>query len=286
LFTLATGVLLFVPILLTIHQVAQDGHALAQSLNQFRQNGIPVPEWMPQFPVVGEAVARWWSVNLSDATAAAEWLGRPNPKNDAVMTRAVGSEMLHRTFLFLVAMIALFFLLREGPWLANRVLDTADRLLGDPGERLARKMVDAVRGTVNGTVVVAVVEGAIIGVAYFSAGVPNAMLFTLLTMAFAMLPLGAWAVFTTAALLLVLQGGSTLAAAGVFGFGAVVMLIGDMFVWPTLVGNGARMPFLVALIGIFGGLQAFGLIGLFLGPVILAAFLTVWREWLLPRPSS
>jgi predicted PurR-regulated permease PerM len=60
----------------------------------------------------------------------------------------------------------------------------------------------------------------------------------------------------------------------------VVMLAGDHFVWPTLVGNSARLPFLVALIGIFGGLQVFGLIGLFVGPVIMAALLTVWREWL------
>jgi predicted PurR-regulated permease PerM len=51
-------------------------------------------------------------------------------------------------------------------------------------------------------------------------------------------------------------------------------------VWPTLVGNAARLPFLVALIGIFGGLQVFGLIGLFVGPVIMAALLTIWREWL------
>ena len=56
-----------------------------------------------------------------------------------------------------------------------------------------------------------------------------------------------------------------------------------MFIWAALVGSAARLPFLVALIGIFGGLQAFGLIGLFLGPVILAALLTVWREWLMMR---
>jgi predicted PurR-regulated permease PerM len=105
-------------------------------------------------------------------------------------------------------------------------------------------------------------------------------------MAFAMLPLGAWVVFSFASLLLVLQGGSGLAAAGVFGFGALVMLIGDTFVWPKIVGGAARMPSLAALIGIFGGLQAFGLIGLFLGPVILAALLTVWRDWLMPKPDT
>jgi predicted PurR-regulated permease PerM len=59
------------------------------------------------------------------------------------------------------------------------------------------------------------------------------------------------------------------------------MLVGDHFIWPTLVGGGAHLPFLFALIGIFGGLQTFGLIGLFVGPAIMAALLTVWREWIL-----
>jgi predicted PurR-regulated permease PerM len=113
-------------------------------------------------------------------------------------------------------------------------------------------MVDTVRGTVNGTILIAVVEGALIGVAYFAAGVPHALLFALLTMAFATIPFGAWAVFTSASVLLLLHGGSAVAAASVFAVGAAVMIIGDLFVWAALVGGAARLPFLLALIGIFG----------------------------------
>ena len=57
------------------------------------------------------------------------------------------------------------------------------------------------------------------------------------------------------------------------------MVIGDNFVQPGLIGGAARLPFLWALIGIVGGLETFGLVGLFLGPVIMAALLTIWREW-------
>jgi predicted PurR-regulated permease PerM len=101
-----------------------------------------------------------------------------------------GAQLAHRLFLFFVALVGVFVLLRDGAWIGNRVLESADRLLGDPGERLASKMADTVRGIVNGTVVVAVGEGILIGVAYVLAGVPNPMLFALLTMAFAMVPLG------------------------------------------------------------------------------------------------
>jgi len=129
--------------------------------------------------------------------------------------------------------------------------------------------------------VVAVLEGILIGVAYAIAGVPYWALLGFFTIAFAMLPFGAWIAFTVAAFVLLLSGGSVMAAALVFGWGAIVMLFGDHFIWPTLVGGAARLPFLFALIGIFGGLQTFGLIGLFVGPVIMAALLTVWREWIL-----
>ena len=284
-FTLLVGVVLFLPVGLAAHRASQDIQAVSLSVSHYRQHGIPMPEWLPNTPVIGTAVAQWWKNNLSDSRVITEWIGSPDVKNDAAMTRTLGVEFLYRFFHFMVVLIALFGFLRNGAWIANRILDTADRLLGDPGERLASRMVDTIRGTVNGTILIAVVEGALIGVAYFAAGVPHALLFTLLTMAFAMVPFGAWAVFTSASVLLLLQGGSAGAAASVFVVGAAVMVIGDLFVWAALVGGASRLPFLLALIGIFGGLQTFGLIGLFLGPVILAALLTVWKEWLMPRPS-
>jgi predicted PurR-regulated permease PerM len=64
------------------------------------------------------------------------------------------------------------------------------------------------------------------------------------------------------------------------------MLAGDHFVWPTLVGGAAKLPFLLAFVGIFGGLASFGLLGLFLGPVIMAALLTIWREWVVWAPKT
>jgi predicted PurR-regulated permease PerM len=128
-------------------------------------------------------------------------------------------------------------------------------------------------------VAVAIVDGTILGMAYILAGVPHPLLFAVLTMAFAMVPFGAWPAFTAATLILLLHGGSLLAAAGLVGFCAAVMLISDNFIQTALIGGTTRLPFLLVLIGILGGLKSFGLVGLFLGPVIMAAFLTVWREW-------
>ena len=211
------------------------------------------------------------------------WLQSLNADKAAEFLKAFGGQLLHRSFMFLFSLLTLFVLLRNGRWIAQRCLETADRIFGDPGEGLAGKIAEAIRGTVNGTIVVAVGEGALIGLGYVIAGVPNPLLFTVLTTAFAMLPFGAWAAFTVAALTLGIGGGEPWLAFAVFAWGALVMLAGDNFVWPTLVGGAARLPFLFAFVGIFGGLATFGLLGLFLGPVIMAALLTVWREWVMPR---
>jgi predicted PurR-regulated permease PerM len=142
------------------------------------------------------------------------------------------------------------------------------------------KIADAVRAAVNGTVAASIVKGATIGIAYVLTGVPHPLLFALVTMALAMVPFGAWVALALAALILAIHGASWLVVAGLFGFGAAMLLIGDNFILPALVGSTTRLPFLVVLIAILGGMQSFGLIGLFLGPVIMAALLTIWREWI------
>jgi predicted PurR-regulated permease PerM len=280
LFTLLTGLVLLVPVILTVHQIAQGSEAFGRWINQLRDNGLPVPSWVPQLPIAGEYIDQWWQANLSNPRAMVEWLRGLNIESITAWTSALGGVLLHRLFLFLVMLIALFPVLRDGPWLADRALALADILLGGPGERLASKIADATRGTVNGTVVVALLEGAIIGAGYAFAGVPHAVLLTVLTVALAMVPFGAWVAFGVATLALLLSGGDLVVALGLLGYCTIAMLIGDNFIQPGLIGGTTRLPFLAVMVGMFGGVASFGLLGLFLGPVIMAALLTVWREWI------
>ena len=279
-FTAIVALVLFTPLSLAIYQIAQQGDVLVRWLKQASESGVEVPDWVARLPLVAETLQTWWRANLSDPKAAAAWLQTVNADNASELFKTFGSQLLHRLFLLLFSLLTLFFLLRNGRAVTSRFLETCDRLIGNPGEGLVEKMVEATRGTVNGTILVAVGEGLLIGVGFLVAGVPTPVMFTIITIAFAMLPFGAWLAFTAAALVLVSGEGSAFAAAGVFLWGAIVMLAGDHFVWPTLVGGSARLPFLLAFVGIFGGIAAFGLFGLFLGPVIMAALLTVWREWI------
>jgi predicted PurR-regulated permease PerM len=277
LFTCLIGIVLFIPIAVAVHQLAQQSAAFAQWITEHRERGLPVPAWLSQLPVAGEYVRNWWAANLADPNSA--WLATLNADQITGWAKLIGGQVVHRVFLFFVSLVALFFFFRHGAFLATRTLEFVDRLLGDPGERLASKMVEAVRGAVTGILSLAFGEGILIGSSYFLAGVPNPLLLTFLTMVFAMVPMGAWVVFTLAAALLGFGDGNAYVAGGVFAWGAIVMLVGDYVVGPRLIGHEARLPFLLSFIGIFGGLSTFGLIGLFLGPVVMAGVLVIWREW-------
>ena len=154
----------------------------------------------------------------------------------------------------------------------------AQRAFGPAGERIGRQMIASVHGTVDGLVLVGLAEGFLLGIVYLLAGVPHPTLFGLFTAVAAMVPFGAPVVFGIAALLLLTQG-SVVAAVIVAVSGMVVSFVADHFFRPTLIGKTTRLPFLWVLLGILGGVETWGLVGLFLGPAVMAALMLLWREW-------
>src|ERR1700724_3218991 len=258
LFTLLTGLVLLVPIVLAVHQITQGSDAFARSLNQLHRSGIPVPAWLARLPIAGEYLDLWWRTNLGNRGVLVDWLRGGTTENITAWTRNLGGALLHRLVLFVFTLVALFLVLRDGAWLAARALATAGHLLGHPGQRLVRKIAGAIRATVSGTVAAAIVKGAVIGVAYVLTGVPHPLLFTMLTMALALVPLGAWAALAAAVLILLIHGGTWWVAAGLAGFGAATLLIGENLIQTALIGGAARLPFLLGLIGIIGGVHTVG----------------------------
>jgi predicted PurR-regulated permease PerM len=139
-------------------------------------------------------------------------------------------------------------------------------------------MVQAVLATVNGLVLVGLGEGVLLGIAYIVAGLPHPVSMAALTGVLAVIPFGAPVAFGAAALYLVGMG-STVAGVAVFCFGVVVVFLADHAIRPVIIGGAARLPFLWVLLGILGGLETFGIVGLFLGPAVMAALISLWRDW-------
>src|SRR6185437_9213520 len=132
--------------------------------------------------------------------------------------------------------------------------------------------------TVDGLVLVGLGEGVLLGIAYVIAGVPHPALLGSLTAIAATIPFGAPLMFGAASLLLLAQG-ATVAAAAVLVFGFAVVFVADHAIRPVLIGGATRLPFLWVLLGILGGVETWGLLGLFLGPAIMAVLILLWREW-------
>jgi predicted PurR-regulated permease PerM len=139
-------------------------------------------------------------------------------------------------------------------------------------------VVNAIRATVDGIVLVAIAEGAIMAGVYALVSAPHPILLGAITGIFAMIPFAAPIAFGAVALILAL-GGSLGSAITVLVIGFILLFVADHFVRPVIIGEGASLPFLWVLLGILGGVEQFGLVGLFLGPALMAALVSVWRSW-------
>jgi predicted PurR-regulated permease PerM len=146
------------------------------------------------------------------------------------------------------------------------------------GERIGQQIIASIHGTVNGLVLVGLAEGFLLGLVYWVAGVPQATVFGMVTAIAAMVPFAAVAVFVLIAAILLAKGAIGWAIA-VICIGMVVTFTADHFIRPVLIGGTTKLPFLWVLLGILGGIETWGVIGLFLGPAIMAALILLWREW-------
>jgi len=277
LLTLILAFVLVLPVIELGVRAAHESGAIAQWIADIRQNGFGTPQWLTRLPFIGSSVAAWWQANLADPDAARTLLGRAETGGIFSLTRTLGVQVANRLTILVFTLLTLFFLYRDGLSVVEEAQAIADRLFGKPGAQLGNHAVTAVRGTVNGLVVVGLAEGVLLGIAYMVSGVPHAVLLGLLTAVLATVPFGAPLVFIACALYLLAQS-HTAAAIALLVFGTVVAFIADHFVRPMLIGSSTRLPFLWVLLGIFGGLESFGLVGLFLGPAIMAVLLAIWRE--------
>lgn len=276
--TLLVGLVFVVPVVFAAIELAHEMRAAISFVGEARRTGIAAPVWLPRLPVLGHPLAEWWSANLSSPSGAEELLGRIDTRTLAEWARKLGGEVAHRLILFLFTLLTLFFLFRDGSVFGAQLLALSHRVLGPGGERIGRHMISAVHGTVNGLVLVGLGEGIVIGIAYALVGLPYAIPVAALTGVLAVIPFGAPLVFGAAGLYLLAQG-ALVGGAVILGLGFLVVFVADHFIRPALIGGAVRLPFLWVLLGLLGGLETFGLLGLFLGPAIMAALISLWRDW-------
>lgn len=171
-----------------------------------------------------------------------------------------------------------FFLLRDGRELGERLVIGARRIAGESGRRLLHVAGSTVRGVVYGILGTALVQAVVAGIGFSVAGIPGAGLLAVMTFFFSPLPIGPPLLWIPAAIWLFTQGsvgwGIFLTLWGIFGISGV-----DNIVKPYLISQGSKTPFVLIFLGVIGGALAFGVVGVFLGPTLLAVGFRLIESW-------
>lgn len=194
-----------------------------------------------------------------------------------------GKAVLQGVIQMLISAFLAFFLLRDASELANRLNVSVERLAGDRGKHLIKVAGDTVRGVIYGILGTALAQALIAGLGFWIAGVPGVVLLAVLTFLFAVLPFGPPIIWVPASLWLFAQGkpgyGLFMALWGLLAISSV-----DNFLRPYLISQGNHMPYALVFCGLIGGALAFGLVGVFLGPTLLAVAFRLVDEWSSNRP--
>ncbi len=275
--TLVVGLCVALPFVLVFAQTALEAHDLIAWLKHMEANGIALPDFVTKLPF-GTQIAGWWQTNLARPLEQSPAI-KQGLHGDTIATvgRHVGAIAARGVVHFGFMLLTLFVLVQTGPRLADQSLKVVLRFFGIEGAQLARRMADAVRGTVAGLVVVGLGEGLLIGISYVFAGLPHAGAIGLLTAVAAMLPFCAPIVFCCAALWL-FGHDAMIGAIAVLVTGSVVVFVAEHFVRPIMIGSTTRLPFLLVLFGILGGAETFGVVGLFIGPALMTVLVVLWRD--------
>lgn len=266
------------PSILLLDTLGGELAGVQRLLARANETGVPVPAWIARLPLVAEHAVRWWNEHLALPGGLNRLVGSAAGDFAPHLTGAArlwGSTILANALYLFLALLTLFVLYLHGP-AAIRHVDTAGmRVLPRQYPMLRRVFPLSVRGTALGLVSVAILEGCVLGAAYAIAGAPAPALLGVLTGYFALVPGGAPLSFSLVSLLLLGQGHSG-AALGLFCWGAFELFLVDKFIRPKLIGRRVNLPFLAVLFGLLGGVSTLGVIGLFVGPFMMA----ILFEWL------
>ncbi|MDR0212122.1 MAG: AI-2E family transporter [Pseudomonas putida] len=241
-------------------------------------DGLPdAPDWLGSIPLVGERLVRWWdSMDQQGAALLASIKPHLGQVGNWFLARSaqIGSGALELT----LSLVFVFFFYRDGPRLAAFVLRLLQRLMGDRAEYYLDLVAGTVQRVVNGVIGTAAAQGLLALIGFLIAGVPGAIVLGLVTFMLSLIPMGPPLAWIPATGWLVWKGEYGMAV--FLGLWGTFIISGvDNVLKPYLISRGGNLPLVIVLLGVFGGLLAFGFIGLFIGPTLLAVGYSLLLDW-------
>ena len=273
-------ILVFViPFTLAVSTIVQNVPQLTEFGKQVTALEVPPPPaWIEQVPLVGSQVAEYWQ--KAAATDPGEIAKRLSPYLRSLATwllaqaGSFGMMFVH----FLLTLILAALLYRNGEAAASMVRRLARRIANERGENATVLAAMAIRAVAQGVVITALAQSILAGLGLAVVGIPYASLLTALIFMLTIAQIGPGPVMIPATIWLFWSGssgwGTAMLAWSVFVMGM------DGFLRPVLIRRNANLPLLLIFAGVIGGLIAFGIIGLFIGPVLLAVCYTLMTAWI------
>ncbi|MDO8431636.1 MAG: AI-2E family transporter [Candidatus Binatus sp.] len=250
---------------------------IAASQRLIHQGPPAPPEWVSSIPLVGERLASYWTLLTESSSARLAEMAKLLPAAQKIVLgggRALGGGI----FQIILSLLLVFIFYRDGEAGAERLRAVVDRIGGEQGVRLLGVAAETTRAVVYGVLGTALFQGVLAAIGFMIARVPGATLLGFITFIVATIPGGPAVVAAPAAFWLYRQGSSGWAIF-IMVWGVIVGTM-DNFVRPFLISRGGgTTPLILVIFGVIGGAMAFGLIGLFLGPTLLAVGYSLFEVW-------
>ena len=268
-----------IPLTFAIFMLQHEGRNLFYELQRQVFSGhLDVPQFIRDLPIICKEVTRTLKEINTDPNSIVQnvsgWF-----QSHLNYGRLVLSEISKNIFKLCFAVMSLFFFYRDGQTILNQVSKALEMVIGPRIHHYLDTISETTRAVVYGVGLTAIAQALLAGLSYFVAGVPNPMVLTIVTFIFALIPFGPPVAYSAVSLWLFSQG-QTIEAIGVMVWGGCVVSTADNVIRPLVISGATQIPFLLIMFGVLGGLASFGMVGLFVGPVILAVLLAIWREWL------
>ncbi len=248
-------------------------------IKNLQVTGLPdAPEWLIDVPMVGDRLLELWqTVDQQGAAFLATAKPYMGQTGNWLLARSasIGAGILELA----LSLLLVFFFYRDGPRLANFAKSLVERLIEDRADHYINLVAGTVRRVVNGVIGTAAAQAIVALFGFAVAGVPGALLLAALTFILSLIPMGPPLIWGPAVAWLVFQNEYGMAVF-MFLWGLLVISSVDNFLKPYLISRGGNLPLVVVLMGVFGGLFAFGFMGLFLGPTLLAVAYSLVSDWI------
>ena len=254
--------------------------AISERLD-FSTLAIPPPsKAVKDWPLIGESIYQFWDLASTNFTAAlARILPQLKPLGSSLLR--IGADTGIGIIKFLASIVVAGFLFSPAPALADAVKKFSRRLSPERGEEFAVQAGATIRAVSRGVIGISVLQALLAGVGLIAAGVPQASL-----IAFAVLILGIIQIGPSIILIpVIIWSWTALETTSALLFSAYMIPVNllDNFLRPIVMGRGLKTPMLVILVGVIGGTLAYGITGLFLGPIVLAVIWELFSAWIKER---